>query len=683
MQCWRLDGGPTTVVFGVEGALPFVVYWGRSLPKTEDLKTLSLAQKEDISGGVLDVAPMISLTPNRSDLFPGQPGMILRDLSGRTLVPNLKLTTVDEGLGHIEFHTEEDGLSITYTIKMDLETGILIMTSALRSQLPIFVDWLAAPVLPIPHSATRISEFSGSWCNEFQEITPSILPGARLREATQGRSSHEAPPFVSLSSNQGTFGFHYGWSGGHRMISEELPNGRRMIQFGHARDEIGAAKTEYETAPLFALHASSRNALARLFQTYARKTLASPRNAVNPRPVHYNCWEAVYFKHDLETLKDIATRAARLGAERFVLDDGWFGRRDDDTTSLGDWFVDPRKYPDGLSPLIAHVESLEMGFGIWIEPEMVSVDSDLYRAHPDWVLGLEFQPQGRHQHVLDLSRAEVRDHLFQSISELLTKYPIEYVKWDHNRVTPLVSEAQTEGYYELLDRLIDTHREVDFESCASGGGRIDFGVLQRCSRLWLSDSNDALERWKIQTSAANFLPSEYQGSHVGPRICHTSGRALPMVFRAWVAASRHMGFEMDPRELTSEEEEALMRITSWYKENRDWMHKGYAFQLPKDDPAVLGEIQISNDAEQFVAMIAQMESSRQAAPRPVRLLGLDPQARYQIKLLNPECAARVSRGKVALRDGPIALSSRALQDHGVALPAAFPNTMWIIEGKRI
>ena len=281
--------------------------------------------------------------------------------------------------------------------------------------------------------------------------------------------------------------------------------------------------------------------------------------------------------------------AASLGAERFVLDDGWFGQRDDDTQSLSDWQVDLRKYPEGLSPLIDHVHDQGMSFGIWFEPEMINQNSDTYRLHPEWVLGPKDQILGRQQMVLNMALPDVQSYLFDAIARILNTYDIDYIKWDHNRVLPFADAGQTRGTYALLDRLRQAFPKVEIESCASGGGRIDFGILGRTHRVWLSDSNDALERLKMQHNAALFLPSVVTGSHVGPRKCHTSGRSIDIRFRAWVAAQRHMGFEMDPRELSEEESEVLRTITGWWKENRHWMAKADILRLDSADPAVIAE----------------------------------------------------------------------------------------------
>jgi alpha-galactosidase len=396
--------------------------------------------------------------------------------------------------------------------------------------------------------------------------------------------------------------------------------------------------------------------------------------------VHYNCWEAVYFDHDMAELKEIARCAADLGAERFVLDDGWFGRRDDDTSSLGDWWVDPRKYPGGLGPLIDHVHELGMTFGLWFEPEMVNRDSDTFRAHPEWALGGADQIPGRQQFVLDLSRAAVRDYLFDHIGALLDAHPIDYIKWDHNRVLPAPDAAQARGVYALLDRLRAAFPRVEIESCASGGGRIDFGILQRTHRVWLSDSNDALERLRIQHDAALFLPLAVTGSHVGPRHCHTSGRVLDIRFRAWVAAQRHMGFEMDPRELTEAEDETLRRVTAWWKANRSWRERADILRLDSDDPAIIAEMQLARDGQRFVAFAGRAATSPQIAPRPLRLTGLEPARRYRVALVNRDEAPRLSRGDLPLKHGPLVFSGTYLMQHGLTLPWSFPETMWVIEG---
>ncbi len=266
---------------------------------------------------------------------------------------------------------------------------------------------------------------------------------------------------------------------------------------------------------------------------------------------------------------------------------------------------------------------------------------------------------------------------------MLRDNAIDYIKWDHNRVLPMPDADQTRGSYALFDRLRAAFPKVEIESCASGGGRIDFGILTRTQRVWLSDSNDALERLKIQHNAAIFLPLAVTGSHVGPRMSHTSGRVLDIRFRAWVAAQRHMGFEMDPRELTEEEASVLTEVTGWWKANRGWMTRADILRLDSADDAVLAEQQLAEDGSRFVVFAGKAETSPQIAPRPLRLTRLSPDAMYRIELANRDDAPRLSRGNPRLKSGPATLSGRYLMNHGVTLPWSFPETMWVIEGSRL
>ncbi len=692
-KAWRLDGPQQTLVLSsTKGRCPQVIYWGPPLPEAEDLTELAAAGTLDITGGMLDENPDLSICPEAARGFPGQPGMILRDTDGAPMLPSFALRDVAQSKNALVITCEATHHKLTYTAQITLnpETNIIALTAALKSDRPIHLQWLAAPVMPAPQNADDMIDFAGRWCGEFQPVQTPWAAGIRMRESRLGRPDHAHFPGLIIpcrgaTNTQGAaYAWHYGWSGGQRMIAEELPDGRRQIQFGNAADTEHAAATEFATAPLYAVYsAQGLNGCAVAFQRHVRDMLVPWAKPDTPRPVHYNCWEAIYFDHDVPKLKDIATRAAALGAERFVLDDGWFGQRDDDTSSLGDWDIDPRKYPQGLGPLIEHVQSLGMTFGIWFEPEMVNPDSDLARAHPDWILGPADQTMGRQQMVLNMALPEVRAYLYDCIATVLRAHPVDYIKWDHNRVLPMPDAAQTRGTYALLDRLHADFPKVEIESCASGGGRIDFGILTRTQRVWLSDSNDALERLTMQHNAALFLPAAVTGSHVGPRHCHTSGRTLDIEFRAWVAAQRHMGFEMDPRELDDHEAAVLRDVTDWWKTNRDWMYSADILRLDASDPAVIAEEQLAADGSRFVVFAGKTRSSAQIAPRPLHLTRLDPQARYEIWLRNRGSAKGLSRGALALKERSIRISGQALMHHGVTLPWSFPNTIWVLEGHRL
>lgn len=693
IRCWRLDDPRQTLALGSRNnRLAEVIYWGQRLPDDEDLETLLLARQIDSTGGMLDQVPELSLCPEATRTFPGQPGLVIRDVDGTPLLPKFCFRDAQEGENALSlaFEDEQNGLLYRANFAIDGKTHIIEASASLHTERPMHLHWLSTPVIPGPQSSDEMIDFAGRWCGEFQINRTRWTAGMRYRENRTGRTGHEHFPGLivpcrgATNTDGDTYAFHYGWSGGHRMIAEELQDGRRQIQFGHASRMETTPQTEFNTATLYAVYSDTGiNGCAVAFQEHLRDRIVTWPKPDSPRPVHYNCWEAVYFDHNLPVLKDIAERAAKLGAERFVLDDGWFHNRDDDTKALSDWEVDPRKYPDGLDPLIQHIHGLGMSFGIWFEPEMINPDSDIFRAKPEWALGGEDQLLGRSQMALDMSLLEVREFLFERIAKILRDHDIDYIKWDHNRVLPMPDASQTRGSYALLDRLRIEFPHVEIESCASGGGRIDFGIMKRTQRVWLSDSNDALERLRMQHNAAIFLPMAVTGSHVGPRTCHTSGRTLDIRFRSWVAAQRHLGFEMDPRELTDEEAEVLHSVTSWWKKNRDWMFNADILRLESADPAVIAEQQISRDASRFVVFAGKADSSSQIAPRPLQLTRLAPDAQYKINLVNRDEISPLSRGNPLLKNGEMIVSGRYLTNNGITLPWSFPETMWVVEGQKL
>lgn len=693
IRTWSLqDGRQSLVLAATREHLPEVVYWGARLPDGENPESLASAYMTDVTGGMLDQNPELSICPEATRTFPGQPGLILRKGDGTPMLPKFCFDSAEQTKNSLVLIYRDQTNTLTYKARFSIntQTHVIVAQSEIEADTPLHLHWLAAPVFPGPQLSDELIDFSGRWCGEFQMNHTPWSAGIRYRENRTGRTGHEHFPGLIIpcrgagNTHGQAYGFHYGWSGGHRMIAEELPDGRRQIQFGHAVRMEHEAQKMFKSAPLYAMFSDDGiNGCSVAFQRHLRDEIVTFPHPDRPRPVHYNCWEAVYFNHNLPELKDIASRAAALGAERFVLDDGWFGTRDDDTRALSDWEVDRRKYPDGFDPLIKHVHKEGMSFGIWFEPEMISPDSDIHRAHPDWALGGEDQILGRQQKALNMALPEVRDFLFERISTILSAHEIDYIKWDHNRVLPMPDAAQTRGSYALLDRLRAAFPQVEIESCASGGGRIDFGIFERTHRIWLSDSNDALERLRIQHNAAIFLPAVVTGSHVGPRHCHTSGRVIDIRMRAWVAAQRHMGFEMDPRELTEEETRVLIEVMTWWKANRDWMNKADILRLDSADPALIAEQQQSQGGDRFVIFAGVSDTSAQIAPRPLRLTRLSPKATYRIELVNRADAPDLSRGTPALKSGPIELSGQYLMNHGLTLPWQFPLSMWVIEGTKL
>ncbi len=691
MQFLRCDTTEQSLVLALHtDRMAQVIYWGACLPANMYLNQIVTAIASDIP----KCPTPISVLPVDGESFTGMAGLSIRNDNGEILYPKFAFSKVHQqgNTNHIIYTDSTLGLSYTMDITTYTDTNVMAVSAHLHSTNKVAVDWFSAPVLPAPANADEIIDFSGRWCAEMQPQSVPWTTGMRTRESRLGRSSHEHYPAVILPTHGatehtgGVYGLHYGWSGGHRMIAEHLQNGYRQVQFGHATGSYSRVDTDFKTAPLYITYTDKgTNGMSQAFHKLVRHHFMGDTFINTPRPVNYNCWEAVYFDHNVPQLQQIASKAHAIGAERFVLDDGWFGTRNNDFSSLGDWDVNTDKFPDGLTPLINHVNNLGMQFGIWLEPEMVSPDSNLNRTHPEWVLGTQDQVTVRQQWVLNMGLPEVQQYLYEKIAHLLTHNNITYIKWDHNRIVPQVHTAQTEGTYALLRRLNQDFPHVEIESCCSGGGRMDYGILSYTKRVWLSDCNDAYERLIMQYNASLWLPRDIVGSHVGPRVSHTTARHIPMHFRAWVSASRHMGFEMDPNELTVDEAEILTSVVQWYKDNRTWLCNGTTYRLPVQQHAIYPEMTVSTDGTQFVAFVGQFKMLESIAPQPLKFVGLDANATYEIQLINkhhlPWAAARGN--STALHQESVTLSGAVLMQVGMALPVADPGTMMVIQGVRV
>ncbi|MEM9206937.1 MAG: alpha-galactosidase [Pseudomonadota bacterium] len=712
VQAHRLDAaGQTLVLASLDLRLPFIAYWGAGLPDGEDLSLLAENTVRPTGPAMLSRPIEVSICPEDGRAFPGEPGLRGSRGDGADWMTQFRLEDFirfDDQTLHVLATDSGAGLTYRATVTVAKVTGVVELASEIENnrESPFQLHWLSAPVLRLPSWATHMQSYSGRWCGEFRKEAREIVRGAMSTASFEGRTSHEASPFA-LFCEAGTskligraIATHLGSSAGHRLTVERLTNGETQVQMGEMLrpGEVMLQSGEIYRTPTFFLAQSDIGEAALSLQLHNHvRTSILPTSKNDPvKPVHYNCWEAIYFDHSESEIRDLIQRVAALGVERFVLDDGWFANRADDTSGLGDWRVDPKKYPNGLLPIIEAVLEAGMGFGLWVEPEMVSRDSELYEQHPEWCLGppspAHDQILGRSQLVLDLSLPEVRDDLFGKLSNLLAETPIEYLKWDHNRPLAVAGglqgraayAKQASGLRQLLERLRRAFPAVDVESCASGGARIDYAILQHCNRVWLSDSNDARERWRMQREALTFLPPEIIGSHVGPRICHTSGRVLPMAFRAGVAAMRHMGLEMDPRELDEDETLILQDMIAWHKANRDFLHSEQTFVLDTNSSALEAEMTVASDASRFILFIAQLEQPAEQALPPVRLAALDSDARYRLKAVQPveieKAVNRLANERIFQTNG-VRLSGAFAMNHGIQLPNAFPDALWIIEGQ--
>ena len=502
----------------------------------------------------------------------------------------------DDRTATVTLRDTHAAITLVQRLAIDPVTDVLALSASVRNDgdTPLTVEWLAAGTLPLPADSAAIRHFTGRHNAEFVPQMEAMPQQGWVRENRRGLTGHAGPPGLFVEGPGATW--HAGtvraaqlaWSGNHRLAIERDDEGFWTLQMGEAlaAGELRLAPGATHATPemLATVSAAGRNGAIQSFHAAIRARAPWPPAGMPPRAVHVNSWEGFYFDHDEAALMALADRSAALGVERFVLDDGWFAGRLDDTAALGDWTPDPVKYPLGLKPLADHVVALGMEFGLWVEPEMVNPDSDLFRAHPDWALqvaGLP-PPTSRHQLVLDLGRQEVRDHLFARLDTLLRTLPIAYLKWDHNRdLAPAAGaegtaggQAQVRGTYALIDRLRAAHPTVEIESCAGGGGRTDAGIATRTHRFWTSDCIDAVSRVRMQRGFLHFMPPEMMGSHVGADPAHSTGRGQSMAFRAAVALPGHFGVELDPATLAPDAAATLATWIDRYKAWRDRLHHG-------------------------------------------------------------------------------------------------------------
>ncbi len=584
-------------------------------------------------------------------------------------------------------------IEVLQVLSLNTKTDVLLMKTTLHNispqgTEPLDVQWLAAGTLPLDTQCSTVQSYKGQWANEFLVCRDALLQGTWRRDTRRGRNGHDQfagslalTPESNLHHGL-TYGMHLAWSGNHTQLIERLPDGGLQLQMGEwlAPGEIRLASGEQCTTPELVATCSPQgsNGVAQSFHAEARSRLkwgkldGSDGATMRSRPVHINTWEAIYFDHKPEVLLDLATQSAAIGVERFVLDDGWFPARSDDHAGLGDWWPDAKKYPNGLKPLALEVERLGMEFGLWVEPEMVNPDSDLYRNHPDWALQINGRPMqtGRFQLVLDMARRDVQDYLFEKMDVLLTETPIKYLKWDMNRdLSAAIGQAghaayhsNSQGFYDLLIRIRTAHPHVEIESCASGGARIDMGVLPYVQRYWASDTNDALSRIGVQRGFTQFLPPEVMGAHVGPTPAHTTGRTQALPFRAAVALQGHFGIEFDVRTMDTNEKSELATWIDLYKSIRHVVHEGRTWQGDCGDGVVWQayapkiDVDATEDDGQIVrrliVMVYRLVPIGHIQTPALRLPMLQAENQYNVRRIDPQA------GKVFHHTSPYAVFSQ-------------------------
>ena len=527
----------------------------------------------------------------------------------------------------------------------------------------------------LPYGRKQVMHFHGRWAAERNPERVTIPAGGRLAfESRRGMTSHQSNPFIILCDPETTerqgdcAGMMLMYSGNHlEEVSSDQVGSTRVICGIHPegfRWKLAPGESFQTPEAILSFSAEGLNALSRNYHRLIRDEVIPARWRGTKKPVLVNSWEACYFDFNAEKLLKLARNAAALGMEMLVLDDGWFGKRNDDTNSLGDWTCNEEKLGCSLKELSEKIHAEGLKFGLWFEPEMVSLDSDLYRAHPDWALTDPGRDPmvARHQLVLDMGRKEVQDYLFDSISAILKGAQIEYVKWDFNRsvanvysrVLPADRQGETAhrfmlGTYRLLERLTEAFPDVMIEGCSGGGGRFDAGMLYYCPQIWCSDDTDAVERLEIQKGTSYGYPVCTMGAHVSACPNHQTGKTVPFATRGVVAQAGTFGYELDPAKLTEDEKKTVKAQIAAFHRYEDLIEQGDYYRLDEGEKDYTAWMFISPDqGEALVSVVAT--HVRANAPFPfVRLQGLDPEKTY----LREDTGERLTG--VALTQGGISL----------------------------
>lgn len=495
----------------------------------------------------------------------------------------------------------------------------------------------------------------GAHNNEKNIARRKILPGIQMVDSCRGASSPQQAPFMALvregtDEEQGeVYAFNLVYSGNFTAQTQVDSYRNTRVTMGiNPFDFTWLLEPEesFQTPEVVMVYTENGlGGMSRIYHELYRNRLCRGPFRDKERPILINNWEATYFNFDADKIEQLAKEAQSVGVELFVLDDGWFGKRDDDNTSLGDWVVDRRKLPDGLLDLAHRIRNLGMEFGLWFEPEMVSIDSDLYRKHPDWCIHVPDRPYtlGRNQLMLDLSRKEVCEYIIKSVSDILSDVPITYVKWDMNRhmtdvgSAALPPERQREtahryilGLYSVMEELTSRFPHVLFESCSSGGGRFDAGMLYYMPQTWTSDNTDAICRLKIQWGTSLVYPPITMGAHVSTVPNHQVGRITPLETRGYVAMAGNFGYELDLTTLTVEEKEIVKKQIALYKEIRSLIQFGKFYRIinPFDENEAAWNF-VSEDQTEMAASYFKVLSQPAAAIKTLKFKGLNPDYVYR------------------------------------------------------
>ena len=677
----------------VEGAL-VIQHWGA--PLAGDLSAIQTAIRPSIANSSWDAPQFPGIMRESSRGFLGRP-----TLSGHR---NGKAWSTKFEVSN--FHHDGNSVAITFTdfhaqlevlITFDLDRhGVLTQKAVLKNlgdsqyALNEFIHWL-----PLPKEATQTLDFAGRWSNERNPQRKEIATGTWVRESREGRSGHNFSIADIALTPQTTFqtgkawATSIAWSGNSHYLVEKLFDGSQSIGAGELLlpGEVILSAGESYSAPAL-ISVFSGQGLDGIASSYHQHLRSRELHPKRPRPLTLNMWEAVYFDHNEEKIKALIDVASEIGIERVVLDDGWFHSRRDDRAGLGDWVIDPAVWPHGLAPIIKYINDKGIEFGLWFEGEMVNPDSDLYRAHPEWILheSDRVPPLWRNQLVLDLGHEGAFNHVLEQTSAVLAAHNIAYIKWDHNRVLVDAGHLgsagvhrQTQAIYQLFAELKRRHPGLEIESCASGGARVDLGVIDLVDRFWTSDNNDALERQTIQRWTAQVIAPELLGTHIGPTHGHQTGRTLELSMRATTALFGHAGIEWNITEATPDERKHLATWAKYYKENRAHLHTGKMVRVDYPDSHAYLHGVTAHDLSRAIFAYVQLTPTLTVHPSPLKFPDLDPSGTYSVKAVFPAGKPRFMLISPPEWMSGVTMSGSALAAIGVTAPILAPANAVLIE----
>ena len=702
-QIFRLAANGVELLIDTCSGSPVVSHWGRQLASEALSIDLPKLLSESTPHADLDRPLHPGMWRERGRGFFGAPA--LEGQRGRQdWAPLFTLVDHQATETSLEFTSRDEHAGLEVGVRFEITPqGVLLVTESVKNigaspySLVGLTTWM-----PLPDRAVEAMDFHGRWVKERQPQRQEIKFGTQAREIRDGRSGH-GYTIVHLAMTKGAnysagevWGLSLMWSGNTKHAIEKTETGRRAIGAGELLEagEVELAPGESYTSPTVVASYSARgfDGISQSLHAWTRGR-AQHAAASKPRPLTLNVWEAVYFDHRMDKLTELLQVAKEIGVERFVLDDGWFGDRRNDWAGLGDWVVSKEVWPDGLLPLSNAVHAAGMEFGLWFEGEMVNPNSDLYRAHPDWILHIPGRTpiEGRHQHVLDITNPDAYQHVLGQVDQVIRENKVDYIKWDHNKLLIDPGHAgiaavrkQTLAIYRLFDELKRRNPGLEIESCSSGGARIDLGMVQHVDRFWGSDCNDALERQYIQRYTGFAIPPEMIGAHIGPTHSHTTGRTHELSFRAITALFGHAGLEWDITETTAEERVLLASWSDYYKANRALLHGGDVVRVDHSDPAAWVHGVVAADKSRAIFAYVQLDTTDSTKPDAVLLSGLDAASVYRVEAVYPAGKPSVMQiVEPAWLSSGLQVSGAVLSEIGLRPPVLRPENALLIEVTKI